>query len=264
MERYLRSRSVSSDYASHLRVTCRRCRVMSVEAINRYLRKRLTEVQSVTVATERAILLGVWKWAYEAGIVDNLPRGIVKVKIIRRPTRAWTLEQCCTAVKGTFALTKRIRPSGAPMGLFLRAFLLLGYESGARLGDLWAFRREDFDGDTLRWTQHKTAEPVVKLLSPACIEAVTALLALSPDGRLFGWIVSKKSVRRILQTYLKSIGLPGSAKWLRRSGCTHIEIENPGKGRLHLGHRTVGLAEKSYIDWSQVRRDIPATPSLLK
>lgn len=237
---------------------------MSVTAINRYLQKRLTEVAEVTAATERAMLVGIWRWAYETGIVDSLPRGIVKIKVRRRPTKAWTLEQCCTAVKGTFTLDSEVRGKGIGLGLFLRCWLLLGYETGARQGDLWSMESADFDGCTVRWSQHKTGEPIVKTLTPACLDAVKALLAKSPDGRVLGWVMTQHSGQRHLRKYLPSIGLDGSSKWLRRSGATHIEMAHPGKGRLHLGHLTVGLAERAYIDWSQVRRDIPTTPALLE
>jgi len=33
--------------------------------------------------------------------------------------------------------------------------------------------------------------------------------------------------------------------------------------RLHLGHRSVGLAEKSYLDWAQIRTKTPRAPSLV-
>ena len=149
------------------------------------------------------------------------------------------------------------------LGLFLRAWLLLGYETGARQGDLWMLSEEHLDGDTCRWTQRKTGDPHVRTLSPACLEAVQALLAKSPDGRVLGWVIRQDGGRRIMRRYLQRQKLAGSSKWLRRSGATHIEMQNPGKGRLHLGHRTVGLAERAYIDWAQVRRDIPAVPNLL-
>lgn len=67
-----------------------------------------------------------------------------------------------------------------------------------------------------------------------------------------------------MRKFLLREKLGGSSKWLRRSSATHIEMQNPGKGRIHLGHRTIGLAEKSYIDWTQVRRDVPQAPRLLK
>lgn len=61
---------------------------------------------------------------------------------------------------------------------------------------------------------------------------------------------------------LDSVGVGGTSKWLRRSGATHIEIREPGKARHHLGHRTLDLAAKAYIDWPQVRREMPRPPEL--
>ena len=264
MGHYLRGRVLSEDYSRNLRRVVHSCRVLSSNAINNYIQKRSTEIASATLATERAMLVGIWRWAYETDRVDSPPKGIVKVKVSRRPTKAWTLEQCCTAVKGTFALTREIRGKGVSVGLFLRTMILLGYETGARRGDLWKMCSDDISGDTLRWSQHKTGDPHVKTLSKPCLDAVEAMLAKSPDGTILGWVMDAGSGGRRHKEYLKGIGLPGTCKWLRRSGATHIEMEHPGKGRLHLGHKTVGLAEKHYIDWSQVRRDIPAVPTLLK
>ena len=160
-------------------------------------------------------------------------------------------------------MATKIRGTGVELGLFLRCWLLLGYETGARHGDLWAMEADNFEQDTCRWTQHKTGDPIVKTLTPACVEAVQSLLAQSRDGRVLGGVMHPSSARRCMRKYLRSLSLAGSSKWLRRSGCTHVEMQHPGKGRLHLGHRTVGLAERAYIDWSQVRKDIPAPPALL-
>jgi integrase len=263
-DRCLRGRVVVPAYARHVRLVAKSCRSISANAVNAFLQRRLTEVAPITVATERAILTGLWRWAYESGLVESGPRGIVKFKIPRRPTRAWTVVQCCTAVKGTFSLTGQIRGKGISVGLFLRAWILLGYESGARQGDLWEMRDDDLVDGAVRWSQHKTGDPHVRPLSPACMAAVREMLAHSPDGRILGWAMQANSARRRMRRYLRSLGLSGSSKWLRRSGATHIEMDAPGKGRLHLGHRTHGLAERCYIDWSQVRKDIPQVPSLLR
>lgn len=242
----------------------RDCKLLSVEAYNRYLKRRLEQVASVTVHHERIVLLSLWRFAYESSTVHEMPRGIVKIKPSRKPIRAWTLEQCCTAVKSTFQHDKKPMKSGAKWGIFLRCWLLLGYETGARQSDLWRFRKSDFDGNAIHWTQGKTGRPVSKLLSPACAKAVAQMMASSPDGRVLGWACSQDQACTRLKAFLRGIGLEGTSKWLRRSGATHIEMEHPGRGKLHLGHVTVGLAEKHYIDWSQVRRDIPCTPTLLK
>jgi hypothetical protein len=125
-------------------------------------------------------------------------------------------------------------------------------------------KADHFHGDTLWWTQHKTGEPIPKVLSKPCLDAVNAMLALSTDGTVLAWAATASGGAKQMRKFLRLQRLGGSSKWLRRSGATHIEMEHPGKGRLHLGHLTMGLAEKCYIDWTQVRRDIPRTPTLLE
>lgn len=255
---------MSRDYENTVNRVARDCKSLTVDAYNRYLKRRLGQVASVTVQHERVVLLSLWRFAYETSLVDEMPRGIVKIKTSKKPIRAWTVEQCCTAVKATFQLDEKRMKSGASMGLFFRCWLLLGYETGARMSDLWRFKAYDLDGSTIHWTQGKTGRPVSKLLTPACVKAVQAMLAQSPDGRILGWACGQDHSCTLLKQFLRGLGLEGTSKWLRRSGATHIEMEHPGRGKLHLGHATVGLAEKHYIDWSQVRRDIPCTPTLLE
>lgn len=241
------------------------CGSLTVQRCNQYLRKRIADgASSVTVHFERAVLVSLWRWAYESGKLDHLPRGLVKVKMVRPPTRAWTVAQCCTAVKGTSALGNRRTRSGVELGRFLRAWLLIGYETGARPGDLWEMRKENFRDNTLYWNQSKTGDAVPKVLSPKCYQAVLDMLERSPDGTLFRWVMPQDSARRAMRKYLRSIGLPGSPKWLRRSSATHVEIDQPGKAKIFLGHKTAGMAETFYIDWTQVHRQIPQVPALLE
>lgn len=263
-ERYLGERIVSRGYSRRVMAVAAGCRRFNEDSCNRFLKQRLAEVSSVTAAPDRVIVLTIWRYAYERGLVDSMPRGIVKIKVQRPPTRAWTLEQCCTAVKATFQHDRKRLRSGASLGVFLRCWILLGYETGARQEDLWRLRDTDFSGQTVQFTQSKTGNPVPKVLTPSCMEAVRAMLEASPDGRVLGWVMKKEGGYKRMRKHLESLKMRGSGKWLRRSGCTHIEIDHPGKGRLHLGHKTVGLAERFYIDWSQVHRDIPQTPNLLK
>lgn len=257
-------RVVNPQYERNVRRVAGKVQELSVPAINRYLRMRLAEVSSVTASWERDILCGVWRWAYDRDLVEAMPRGIVKVKAVKPPVRAWTLEQCCTAVKASFQHDHTRLRTGVNLGKFLRCWLLLGYESGARKSDLWKMRDTDFQDDTLYWSQNKTGEPVPKVLSPACMRAVSDMLADSPDGTVLGWALHKQAAGRRMKEFLKGLKYRGSSKWLRRSSCTHIEMEHPGKGRLHLGHKTVGMAERHYIDWTQVRRDVPQAPNLLE
>lgn len=263
-EAYLRERIVKKSYANRVRAAAAGCKWVSEDWCNRYLRKRLSEVKSVTVAPERVLILSMWRFAYERGLVDSMPRGLVKIKVSRPPVRAWTLGQCCTAVKATFAEDATWLRSGAKLGVFLRCWILLGYETGARQEDLWMLRRGDFYGDTVAWTQNKTGVPLSKRLTQSCMDAVRQLSESAPGDLVLGWVMTKESGWRRLRRFLTKLEMPGSSKWLRRSSATHVEMAQPGKGRLHLGHKTVGLAERFYIDWTQVQGQIPQPPALLK
>lgn len=262
-ERYLAERSVSRHYAGCVRRIAKRCPTVTVEKLNRYLMLRLNDVAGTTVKFERTILLSLWRWAYDRGLMDVAPRGVARLKARRKPTKAWSIDQIRAAIAATRELDGRRLKSGASLGLLLRAWSLLGYECGARWGDLWMLTRDHLDGDAISWVQGKTGDPVVRVLTPACLAAVREMLAASPDGRILGWACGRRQAMRLMREHLDRCGIGGTSKWLRRSGATHIEIHEPGKARHHLGHRTAGLAERNYIDWSQVRANAPRTPELI-
>ena len=262
-ETYLACRATCSEHQSNVRRVAAAAGDATADNLNRYIKKRLTERSTITVRNERGMLLSLWKHGWETGVLDTMPRGIVSFKTRRSPTRAWSLDQLRRAVDLTFEHDERWLRSGASRGELLRAWVLLGYECGARMGDLWGFHSDHVDGRVLRWTQSKTGDPICRTLSTGCVEAISAMLARSPDGRILGWSCGKRQGTRIMRQFLDAGQLPGTSKWLRRSGATHLEIEKPGSARLHLGHRTVGLAERAYIDWGQVRELTPATPELL-
>jgi integrase len=262
-EHYLAARKVSPDYARQVRAVARRAGEIGSDKLNRHLARRLEQVSGITARSERTILLSVWCHSYHAGIVDEAPRGICKLRARRKPTKAWTVPQLQTLVEATHQRDGRKLRSGADQGSFLRAWTLLGYECGARMGDLFSFRRENVDGDSLAWTQAKTGEPLVRLLSLACVEAIDAMLSNSPDGSILGWACGKRQACRIMREVLDNVGIGGTSKWLRRSGATHCEMEQPGSGRLHLGHRSPALFEQAYCDWAQLRTKTPKTPALV-
>lgn len=262
-EAYLSQRIVSDVYAANVRRIAARCGRVSNESLNAYIQRRATERKPGTVRSERSIMLSVWRWAHDQGLIEVSPRGIAKIKGRRAPTKAWTPEQMQQLLAGCRKVDAVTLRGGARLGELLRAWALLGYESGSRFGDLWRFTGENIDGDAISWVQSKTGDPIVRLLSPGCLAACRRMLERSPDGRILGWACRKRQAMRLFSEHLKRCGLPGSSKWLRRSGATHIEIAEPGKAKLHLGHRTPGLAESNYLDWSQIRKHAPRTPALL-
>lgn len=258
--RYCDERVLAADYEKNLRRVAKNCQ--RIENVNTYLRSRLASVKPVTVRNERAMLLILWRWAYEERLIDRWPRGVVKVKVLKEPTRAWTISQCCTVVNQTAKWHgKRLR-SGADRGLLLRCWTLLAYETGARYSDLWKLQDRHIDGNVLRYGQNKTGNPITAILTDQCLRAVQAMLASSPDGRILGWACNKRWAMRIMRKLVDECRIAGSSKWFRRSAATHVEIENPGQGAKFLGHRSSGMAERHYFDYAQLRKDVPRPPTL--
>lgn len=260
---YVDNRNICGEYRQTIGRIAASCPTLSADAVNAYLKRRLTEVSTITARNERGIILSLWVTAYHDGVVDTTPRGIMKIKVRRAATRAWTLEEVKTALSHARKQRGIKLRCGADKADFLSAWILLGYESGARFGDCWSFTREHIVGDALQWTQSKTGDPLSKILTPACLQACSEMLKKSPDGRIIGWVCGKRHATRIMRQHLASCELPGTSKWLRRSGATHVEMVEPGRARLHLGHRSVGLAEKAYLDWAQIRTKTPRVPALI-
>jgi integrase len=251
-KRYLASRAVCGAYSAHVTRIAGLCREPTANRINQYLKARLDRVSTVTVKNERTIILCLIKYAWENDLIDQPVKGVMRVKSKKPPTKAWTVEELQRALSRSDRYEQRRLKSGAKISDVLRAWILLGYETGARFGDIWKFSDSNLDGDTIRWTQAKTGDGIVKVLSPACMDAIRA-----------GWVCRRRQAMRTMRDHLDACRLDGTSKWLRRSGATHIEMSQPGKASLHLGHRTPTLAAQSYIDWGQVRSTTPVTPRLV-
>lgn len=263
-EAYLAARVVSSVYQQNVRRIARLGGPVCADTVNGYIKRRIEVVSGITVRSERTILLSLWRFAYEQRMVAEWPRGVMRIKAKKPPTRAWTIDQVRVLLDKAAEYRGHWMRSGANIGDWLVAWILLGYESGSRHGDIWRFAADNIDGDTLRWTQSKTGDPLHKHLTPACLAACLRMLEQSPDGRIVGWACKPRQAMRWWRQLCVAAGLPGTSKWLRRSGATHIELLSPGKASLHLGHRTQSLAAQAYIDWGQIREHAPRTPSLME
>lgn len=260
---YLSQRQVTPVYRQHVMAIAERAGRLDVASLNAYLLHRAKVVSGITCRHDRTVCLSLWRWAYDQGVVETAPRGVVRIKARKRPTRAWTVEQIRGIVAKADTFRGRRLWTGADKGAFLRAWALLAYETGARKGDVFAFRVDQIEGDTLAWTQSKTGDPLTRTLSAGCLAAAKEMAAGSTDGTILGWACGERQASRHMEGLLKSCGLEGSSKWLRRSGATHCEMAQPGAGRLHLGHRSPALFEAAYCDWGQLRSRVPKTPAIV-
>jgi integrase len=225
---------------------------LSAKAINSYLRARLASVSPITVSNERRMIMTLWRWAWEEEHVDSAPRGVMRVRAPLKPVEAWSVAQCHALVKGAEKFFGRRLRNGADLGLFLQTWVVLAYETGARYGDIFAWRKANFRNGSVGWVTSKTGVVCTRVLSDKAMDLVGQMLKQSPDGRVLGWVCCRRQSFKLMRRLLADCVPAGSGRWLRRSAATHLEAVDPGKAQWFLAHKTPGLAARHYLDQSQL------------
>jgi integrase len=187
----------------------------------------------------------------------------LKPRVTRPPTRAFLRSDLTEAVKRLRGCDFPAFQSGCSKKLWLEAWLRYVYETGARFTDAHALRAIQLVPGGVAWTASKTGLPVIKRISPAVEALLSTLAAQSPDGTVFSWAVSRRHAFAEIRRAFPLIGLTGGkTQWLRRSGATHAEAERRGAAKEYLAHRTDGLAERSYLDYTQLLDGATRPPDL--
>jgi hypothetical protein len=265
-ERYLLTRDVSRSYAANIRRTAGKVAAAGITpenidgaSVNMWLSSlRASQLSSVTVHSERRNLLTLWRFGIDEGIILTPIRGVVKPKVARRVTKAWTRDQCTQVVKRFKEFDLGLFRSGCSKNLWMEAWVRYVYETGARFTDAHNLKAEYLVPGGVAWVASKTGQPVIKRISDTTSGLLTTLAAQSPDGTVFRWAISRRHAFAAIREAFKAAGLDaGRTQWLRRSGATHAEMIKPGAAREYLCHATQGLAEKHYIDHSQLLPQMP-------
>ena len=101
------------------------------------------------------------------------PVRIRKIKAPLPPPRAWTLEELSRLLEVAAALRGVLRGKSVSRAAFWRCFVLVGYETGLRLGDLLALRIDQIaDGGKMVLAQSKTGGQVCCQLGPEAADLV--------------------------------------------------------------------------------------------
>lgn len=272
-EEFLKGRDVSRGYAANVRRTARKLAAAGItpatidgERVSSWLSSMTCG--SVTVASERRTALTLWKWAIDEGIITKPIRRVKKLVVRRKLVRAFDRVQCTRAVK-FFSDESFVREnhtfqkSKCPVALWMEAWTRLCYETALRFGDAYNLREEALVHGGIAVIASKTNQPVVRRVSARTSELLEKLASMSPDGTVFSWAVSRRWAFANIRRYFKLAGLDaGRSQWLRRSAATHAEMLEQGAGAKVLGHKTPGLAEKFYLDQSQLLSKMPSAPLL--
>lgn len=226
---------------------------------NRWIVERLKTHARATVKGQRGSLLTLWRAAYEDGKVRARPDRVRSVGVPQTNPDAWTMVEmriwidACEKLPGTF-------PCGVPRAAMMRAWLLTDWYSGLRPCDMRRLTSAHLSSGGLQpISQKKTGHLIVCDLPRECVDAIRAT---DPHERELVFPITKKAMFYWWKWLKARVNLPGTPKWVRRSGATAVEIAHPGSAMAFLGHRTPGLAYKHYVDRRQVKQNRPLPPRI--
>lgn len=250
----------SPNYREQLEVLARRlpwqASDLTVAKIDAYLTSALGHLAASTVHNHRRMLNTLRKAALRDGLlVDECTRPLRRVKYDLPLVRAWTHEE----MRSLLAVAAQM-PGGSrrcPYRTLLPAWILVGYSSGLRLGDLLAIRHDALRGNRLAFIQRKTRQPHVVMLDEPAIRAISSLPRRG--HRIFGDLIGRSQMIRTMRRLVKQAGLSGSGKYLRRASATYAEMAGIDASG-HLGHLTPGM-KRRYLDpvlLADLKRPVPS------
>lgn len=214
--------------------------------LNRWLTDLLASgMARKTVRNRRGNIVTLWRAAADALLVSSWPRRVKTIKLPRTLPEAWSRSQVELLVQATEKLTGTF-PGGLCRRATMRAIILADFATGLRPCDLLRLRQTDVSPDgCIAIIQHKTGWPVLCRLER---EEMAAIAATFPPDRKLLFPLDRKLVHFWMRRLCTLAGLPGTTKWLRRSGATAVEDAFPGSAQQYLGQKTPGLAWRHYID----------------
>lgn len=213
---------------------------------------------AVTVKNYRGAICRIWNYLAQDGVLQPyLIRKLRTPKIKRKPVESWTTAQVLQLLDAATALKGRMR-NGIPASLFVRALLLLAYDSGLRPVDLRQLRWSniDFSKSIATIVQNKTGNTHSFAIGTETLEAIKAIVEprrelVFPLGK-----TGVESLCRRLYSHAKHFGFKRkkgqSLGTLRKVHATAIYREHGlAAAAESLGHVSgSGIASRHYVDAS--------------
>ena len=232
---------------------------LNPEKIDGYLTQALRHLAPSTVRNHRKMLRCLLHFAASERLVDaSIVRPLRKVKQVPPNPRAWSHAE----IRRLLAVAENLRGGRkCPRSLLARAWILTAYSTGLRLQDLLLIRHDQIRGQRLCPSQHKVGYPHVCWLDDNALEAIRRLPVLGP--RIFGDLICRDKAMAMMRLITREAKIPGSTKFLRRSGATYCEIAGKDASG-HLGHRSPGM-KVYYVDrllLAEEKKQEPTAPPL--
>ena len=216
-----------------------------------------------TVFNYRRVAITLVRWGAKRGLCRKLEYSPKKIKQPDRIIEAWTEDEIRRLLAAAEKMAGNQGRTQLPRSDWWYAFVLVGYETGLRTSDIYHLKCSQLRNNRLYAVHHKIGIAAAKILSKQCVMALHRLRSEGPGETFFDWAICRNRIHPQFKKLLALAGLHGDIKWLRRSGATHCEKQQPGSASRFLGHISgQALAAKHYIDWSQLDDQVPRPPSL--
>ena len=244
------------------------------QKINAWIQWQLAKKTNArTIDRNRRAILSLWRDAYQNDLLSFSPDRVKKIKKAPLIVQAWTEAEIVKLLK-TIENTGKLKGLAPKYQVSNRDFywtlVAVGYQTGLRLGDLLAMERSWIRVDSsgvgfVSVVQNKTNRVKTSRIDAETMKRVDALIAQQPNRRLIWPMgVRREALYRMFRAIVKESGIrKGTFRWIRRSGVTHVERDQPGRGWLHAGHSDPRTAMLHYLDRSQLTGVIvsPTLPS---
>lgn len=260
-ERFILQRDLDVDYVQQIRSRCKlfedwaghavMLEEMSDDLVNGFLVSLKGKLSPRTIKGYRGTILAVWNSAAE----DKQTRAFTpqpgRIRIEKVPEQiidAWDKSEIKAILEAARSLPGFMPRTNNKVLLshWWDARLRVGYDTTLRHSDVMSLKKTDirFDG-VIEICQDKTGHRHIVQLSAKTLECVRAVGGDSDF--VFPWPWHREKFFRDLKAIRNRAGINrGTGKWLRRSGASYADAENPGAGKRLLGHRSDRVFSESY------------------
>ena len=274
---YINSHDISKNHEKRLRsitrlmaehgITTNNITAQTVSLLLTSLRTK-HDYSNQTLTHKRRLVLCLWRHGISTGAVKASGADeVIAFKLKRKPVKAYSRAQLTRAYRMLQEKSEdyfgNFRKSKCSRKLWLMTWFRTAYESGLRASDCYSLKDTDMHNAGIAITMAKTGRPAMRSLQAETIGLIDSMLDLSTDGTIFSWAIGPNMACQFVSSAFKQIGLKhGHSQWLRRSSATHVEQDHPGMASRFLGHSNPMLAERHYLDQSQLMENMPAPPRL--
>lgn len=151
---------------------------MTTSNVNLWVKSLQSSKSGTTCGNYLAGLLVIWNQLADRNLIEPYHRNrIRRVRKEQAPVIAWTIEEIRNLLNSTKLLDGLLRGTSLKASEFMRAMILVSFETGLRPSDMRRIRIDqiDFKNQTIAVIQHKTRQPHVAKLSKTTVDAIKQL-----------------------------------------------------------------------------------------